>query len=170
MIYYFNGSDAVATDPQSVWTNDANAFDGSITTNANSTTSGDASSNFLKAEGTDAPTEGKSILQVKVRLYGLVAGGYPSITANVYTDALAELLGSCNSTSTVEGWGNFTILSVPSGGWTWQKIKNLEVKIFGASGTSYTIYRVEIDVTVSHDAFSNYNKYIQVGDGMSRSN
>lgn len=150
--YYFNGSDAAASDPNSAWTNDANAFDGSTSTFAETSTNGSVSSNFLKAEGTNAPTTGGAIVKVRARVYvgSLAGGGTGTVHAAIYTDALAELLGTPNRASATTGaWGNYVTLATPTGGWTWQKVNDLETKIYvvGEIAASNYAFRVEIEVT-----------------------
>lgn len=145
--YYFDGSDAAATDPNAVWTNDTNAFDGSILTSASSSTTGSASSNFLMAEGTNAPGSGGAIQSVRTRIYYDPTNA--DVTHNIYTDGLGELLFS-NSLGPVSspGWSNYSALTAPSGGWTWAGIQALEVKLFKSAGIGAAlVYRVEVEVT-----------------------
>jgi hypothetical protein len=110
--YYFDGSDAAATDPDVVWTNETNADDGSTATDATSITAGTATTNEIKIEGTNAPASGGNISLVKARIYGGHSG--------------------------LQEWGAWQNLSIPSGGWTWAKIQALEVGIFGTNGTVIT--------------------------------
>jgi hypothetical protein len=145
--YYFDGSDAGPTDPDNAWTNDANAFDGSTATDAITLTSGGVSSNFLLGEGTTAPSSGGVITQVRARIY--IGSGDDGTAAAIYTDSLAELLGTANSGS-ANNHGSYVSLSTPTGGWTWAKLQALEVKIyrpalFTINGSG--IARVEIEVT-----------------------
>lgn len=164
--YYFDGSDAAASDPDTVWTNDANAFDSDSTpsTYAYTSTVGSAASNYLKAEGTDAPSSYLSeITQVRAR----IAGG-----SNL--DSMA--------------WGSYTTLTKPTGGWTWSIVSSLETKIYAftsagtyvaaaiytdslgtllgtpscdlnASTTEYRVYKIEIEVTASDRSLSNNTTY-----------
>ena len=149
--YYFDGSDATATDPGAVWTNDANAFDGLTSTSASVNTTGSTASNFLLAEGTNAPITGGAISQVLARVYATTTSGEinPTMRAAIYTNALGELLGTPVKTG-AEGWGSYTALSTPSGGWTWQKVNDLEVKLYrdlGFDPLTSNAFRVEIEVT-----------------------
>ena len=149
--YYFDGSDAAATDPNSVWTNDADSFDGSTATSASVNTTGSTASNFLLAEGTNSPTTGGAISQVRARIYAITTSSdtNPTMSAAIYTNALGELLGTPLKAG-AEGWGNYLTLSTPSGGWTWQKINDLEVKIYRQAGILPLIsnaFRVEVEVT-----------------------
>lgn len=141
--YYFDASDAGATDPNSVWTNDANAFDGNTATSATVSVSGSTSSNYLKAEGTNAPSSGGNITQVRARVND--NSGSDIAEATIYTDGLAESLGSPQSPFGT-GWGSYVVLSTPSGGWTWVKVAALEVKIYSISGAG-GVTRVEVEVT-----------------------
>ena len=153
--YYFDASDAAATDPNGVWTNDANAFDGSTSTSASVDTTGSTSSNFLMAEGTNAPATapgtGTDVLSVRARVYADTTSGDidPDIRAAIYTDGLAELLGTPVKAGAV-GWGNYATLAIPTGGWTWAKVQSLETKIYRISGVVpgvSNVYRVEVEVT-----------------------
>ncbi len=121
VIYYFDGSDAAATDPNTAWSSDANAFDGNLTTAATQTTTSSQSSGFLKAEGTNATATGGPITQVRARVYGK---------------------GSSDGSAS---YGSYTTLSAPTGGWTWTKLDALEVQIdtnAAASGTAALIHAV----------------------------
>jgi hypothetical protein len=152
--HYFNASDAGPTDPGTVWTNDANAFDGLTSTIAATTTNGSVSSNYLQGDGTDAPTTGDSITLVKSRIFanpGTVTEG-ASVNAAIYSDGLGELLGTATKTSAAaSGWGDYLVLSTPSGGWTWQKINDLEVKCYLLNYVAGTpgVVRVEVDVSTT---------------------
>jgi hypothetical protein len=143
--YYFNASDAGPTDPGGVWTSDANAFDGNTGTFASTTTGGSTSSNYLMGEGTNAPTSGNTITQVRARIRASTADP-ETVSAAIYTDGLGELLGTPTRSNVVQGYGSYVILSTPSGGWTWQKINDLETKIY-LSNTSTFVSIVEIEVT-----------------------
>ena len=151
--YYFDESDATATDPNSVWTSDSNAFDGSISTNPLCSTDGSTSSNFLLAEGTNAPVNGGAISLVKARVHNRTPGvpqNSGSVEAAIYTDALGELLGTPNKDGDSPGYGSYATLSTPSGGWTWTKVQALEVKLYrtgGALANDTEPSRVEIEVT-----------------------
>ena len=105
--YYFDGSDAAATDPNAVWTNDANAFDGSISTFASTSAIGSTSTNYLMAEGTNAPASSDVINWVWARVYA--AGGEGTgVYAAIYTDGLAQLLGTAQALGFLSGgfWGS----------------------------------------------------------------
>lgn len=145
--YYFDVSDAGPTDPNSVFTNDANAFDGSIGTVAIASASGSTSSNYLLGEGTNAPSSGGGIMQVRARVNVAGAGG--DCFAAIYTDGLGELLGTPSETGggDFNGWGSYVTLSVPTGGWTWAKVQALETKIYFTTPSSNQVSKVEIEVT-----------------------
>lgn len=149
--YYIDGSDASATDPDSVWTNDANAFDSddptTPTTFASTSTTGSTASNYLMAEGTDAPSTGGPITQVRARMYSSVIASN-STTGHIFTDGLVEDLGNFVYSGSGAGWTSYTTLSTPTGGWTWTKVQSLEFKGYRSLGSSSTlIYRVDIEVT-----------------------
>lgn len=100
--YYFDASDAGPTDSGGVWTNDANAFDqdGAIPSTFAYTLTDDSP---LEGTGTTAPTTGDPIIFVEARVYGGGSQGKPS-------------------------WTNWFKLLLPSGGWTWQRVNDLEVE------------------------------------------
>jgi len=144
--YYFDISDGGATDADAVWTDpDSDVFDGSTLTYSQGATAGSTSSNFLFGAGTSAPTSGNTITQVRARIYAYNAG--TTTSAAIYTDGLGELLGTpTNNNSTGGGsWDSYATLSTPAGGWTWQKVNDLEVKVY-TSGNFSNVYKVEIEV------------------------
>lgn len=145
--YYFDGSDAGATDPNNVWSNDANAVDGNTGTTATTSTLGSNSSNFLKAEGTNAPSSGGRITQVRARTFSKSADYVTTTT--IFTDGLAESLGAVDAGG-LAGYTSYTTLSTPSGGWTWAKIQALEMKVFAVDANAAAISsRTEIEVTTA---------------------
>jgi hypothetical protein len=143
--YYFDASDAIASDPNSAWTNDGNAFDGSTATTAQTSSHSSVSSNFLMAEGTNAPASGSEITNVKMRIYGSGNSLGDTAKATAYTDGLIESLGEATQTGT--GYGSYVTLSVPTGGWTWGKVQSLEVKIYATiADTNVDVSKVELEV------------------------
>jgi hypothetical protein len=146
--YYFDASDAATSDPNGVWGSDASAFNGDTSTNAITSTAGDDSLNYLMGEGTNAPTSGRIIDSVRVRIYSTQVNGATS-NAKIYTDGLAEVLGTATNNSSTADYGSYVTLSTPSGGWTWQKINDLEIKLYQSGGTgspSIQVAKVEIQV------------------------
>jgi hypothetical protein len=132
--YYFDGSDAVATDDQAVWTDETNADDGATGTKATTSSIGSSTNNDIFIEGTNAPASGNSVFKVDARVHG--------------------------GTAASQAWGNWFTLDIPSGGWTFAKIQALEVAIWTnatpdlVACTIYTDSRGEAlntdtDVTVS---------------------
>ncbi len=151
--YYFDASDAAISDPNSVWTNDANAFDGNTATDTKSSANGTTASNFLLGEGTTAPTSGGSITQVRARIYTGSAIGVANEKATIYTNSLAESLGEVVGPIAGTGYGSYLTLTTPTGGWTWAKVNNLEAKIYRAqSDASGGAFRVEVEVTYGDTA------------------
>ena len=152
--YYFDGSDAAATDPGVVWTNDGNAFDSddptTPTTAATTSTSGNNSSNYLMAEGTNAPSSGGNIVNVYARLYSS-SNGVRRANYEIFTDGLAESLGTGAADQVAAEWSDYVLLSTPSGGWTWAKVQALETKIWEGVGTASTISVFRIEVRVIDD-------------------
>jgi hypothetical protein len=151
--YYFDASIAGPTDPNSKWTDDANAFDGEIgiLDSAFTQTAGSTSSNFLRGDGTTAPTSGDEITQVRARLNGgsNIVGPDHVARSAIYTESLGELLGTPNIANP-QGWSDYVVLSTPSGGWTWDKLNKLVVKCYGTNAEgvpTWRVRRVEIEVT-----------------------
>ncbi len=151
--WYFDGSDAAASDPNSVWSTDSSAFNGSLFDSASTSTAGSTSSNFLMAEGTNAPTSGDPIAKVEARMFE-GSDTTPSGSAAIYTNSLAELLGTAATSGATIGsdaWGPYTTLSTPTGGWTWQKVNDLEVKLYQTGGSGgIAVRRVEVRVTTGN--------------------
>lgn len=149
--YYFDGSDAAATDPNSVWTAEENIIDASDSTGGTVTTTGDTSTNYVMAEGTNAPASGGTIAGVRVRVFHDTTSSSASGEVKIYSDGLAELLAtvSVSSTST-DTYSSWTTLSTPSGGWTWAKVQALEFKAYRTSGAAtWRIFKIEISVLAS---------------------
>lgn len=144
-LYYMDASDAAVTDPGAAWSGDALAHDTDITTLASTATAGSTSSNFLMAEGTDAPSSGATILNV----YARVRAGTTSAQWNVviYSDALGATLATITGTNTTVAWSSWSLLTVPSGGWTWAKVAALEFKAFRSAGSgTFSLYKIQISV------------------------
>ena len=99
--YYFDASISGPTDPDTVWTDDAEAFDGSNESgdSAYTSTAGTSSTNELYATGTTATGTG-TITQVRVRQIDI---------ANIW---------------------DYVTLDTPTGGWSWTVLANLKVIIY----------------------------------------
>lgn len=153
LIYCFDGSDDVASDPDSAWFNEANAVSSSISDETYTTTLGSSSSNYLHAGGTNAPASGDSITRVDCRVLNYVTAGALG-TLTVYTDGLGESLGSVTlDRSTALAlpasmrWSDWAYLTAPAGGWTWAKVQGLEFKCWKSqAGTYVALTLVEIRV------------------------
>lgn len=143
-IYSFN--DSTPTDPDAVWSSDANAFDTNVGTFATVSTNGSVSTNFLRGDGTNAPSSGEAIISVQVRVNAFGSSG-DEINVAVYTASLGELLGTLTLTlSATSEWGGLLTLSTPSGGWTWAKVQALEVKLYTTVVATVGVSRVDIIV------------------------
>ncbi len=146
--YYFN--DTTPTDYDS-WTNDSNAFDGSLLTQAQTLVTGSESSNYLLGEDTDAVTTwGSTITSVKARFYGST-GGDGVCNAAIYETGVS--LGTAQKSGSL-GWGNYTNLSTPSGGWTWSKVQGLDARLYltGSSTPICNARKVEVLVESTNTA------------------
>lgn len=137
--YYFDGSDAAANDPDSAWTNETNADDGDVDTDATPNSTGTVSSNEITVEGTNAPASGENIIAVSARFYGNANFLNTAINMAVYTDggvASGVALGTSTKVNATEGYSTYTLLTVPSGGWTWAKVQALEAVIYCTGSTN----------------------------------
>ena len=143
--FYFNGS---ATDPGTVWTNDSNISDASLTTSATVATNGSVSSNYLQVDGTGAPGSGSTIRGVYARFYADTLSSTAEGRVAISTDTWAEVLVTISqSTTTTDSWTTWTELTVPTGGWTYSKVQNLECRAWRDSGSgTFRIYMVQIAV------------------------
>lgn len=155
--YYFDGSDTPASDGGSDWSNVTNADDGSTSTAA-STTAGDSS--FLSIGGTNAPSSGGAITQVRVRAYGAYEGNVNDYI-DIHTDGLGEFLaGFYINVAFTPDWSSYTTLSTPTGGWTWAKVQALEARVYtssiGPGPYSMDVRRIEIEVTTD-EKIIDYN-------------
>lgn len=177
--YYFDASIAGPTDADAIWTNDANAFDGSTSTVATAGNGagaiGSESSKFLYGAGTTAPTSGSNITQVRARIYHSPqnnAGSFTGVT-KIYTASLAETIGTITTSSTSAGYIAYVTLSTPSGGWTWTKVNELEVKTYqtASSAANEQMAVIEVEVTsvdlstVTTQAVSSIAQTTATGNG-----
>ncbi len=159
--YYFDSSDAAVSDPQGAWASPENIFDSDINTSSNTNATGSDVTNYAKGEGTNAPGTGDTITAVQVRIYGYgVDNRLEAVQINglVYTDGLAETLGTATVLSATPVWGSYTTLSTPSGGWTWAKVQALEAKVYMTDQPTFSPQvfpaKMEIQVTASSAATS----------------
>jgi hypothetical protein len=157
-LYYFDGSDAAVSDPNTVWTTETNiTADQSLTTFGTSTTNGSTASNFALAEGTNAPGSGATIANVYVRMHHKwgVSNGANAGELKVYSDALGELLATVaqSTTDTTAVWTSWSALTVPTGGWTWAKVQALEFKAYRTAGaTTFQISQIQVYVATAESA------------------
>ncbi len=150
--YYFDTSDAGPTDNDAVWSNDANAFDGGIVTNANTSTVGTKTTNELRGEGTTAPGSGGTLGDVFFRVrhvHGITSG---VMGFSIETDAAAEELLNDTDNASAAGSGvikqsSWFKLTAPTGGWTFAKIQSLEIIMWKDSGGgNMGVHKAEIFV------------------------
>jgi hypothetical protein len=146
LTYYLDGSDDAISDPDSAWSNEANVTDANYANYATCGATGSKTSNYLLAGGTDAPTSGDAITGVKARIYAYPDPGQ-TVSTTIYTDGLAEELGSVTKSGGSAGFSSYVDLSVPTGGWTWEKIAALEAKIYATAGqwAHYVQFDVGVD-------------------------
>lgn len=147
---YVDASNSGPTDAQSVWTNDSNAVDGSLSTYASVNTTGSATNNALVISGVNLPaTDPGSINQVYYRFYG-----NPESTGTIRVYAFMNggsiVVGGASRTTTTPGWSDWYQIV-----WfgqadidayhTWTNINTLEFKAFRQSGTAVCrLYGIEV--------------------------
>jgi hypothetical protein len=152
-IYYFDGSDAAVSDPNAVWFNETNITDTSITTYSDTSATGSTGGNYVMAEGTNAPGSGETIANVYCRQLNQWGASNAANRGDlvVYTDALGEALATIaqSTTTTTATWGSWTLLTTPSGGWTWAKVQALEFKAYRLAGGAGTFGIGQIQVYVA---------------------
>ena len=136
--FYFDASDAGPTDTGGDWDNDANAFDGSDSTEATSNASGN-----LSGEGTTAPTSGATIGDVQFRAYMNAEIG--AVTCDIDEDSVGGTQLGTVSQASLAGWTNWQTLTAPGGGWTWQKVNDLACE-FSTTSSNKDIRKVEVRV------------------------
>ena len=118
--------DASWADPESNWTNEANAIDGSYSTYATCALSG--SSNYLALTQDATPMFGDEIVAIFTRLRSATAD-----PANIVTWYYEDNLGQFSSQgNTSNDWSSTRLLS-PTGisEWTWPMLRDLEFRPYG---------------------------------------
>lgn len=163
--FYFDDSFVPWTDGDSVWEDEDNAFDGSISTYAYST---DIESG-LDSEGTNAVDDGiylTEITAVRSRIYGSAdVGGHirASISYDaVFLDYVYNYLDTGN-----EGWGTVATIEAPSGGWNWDNISELRAYITSQLevGRIYQIL-LEVDRSPVYGAARGISNGVATVDGI----
>lgn len=164
--FHFDASDAALVNHNSAWTADSNVFDSSSDSDGYTQVTGSTNSNYLLGEGTNAPISGGTINNVQVRIRTGISWSSEQMegSAAVYTNGLAELLGTAyvNSPSGYAVWGPYQTLDTPSGGWTWQKVNDLEVKIYGTivGNDGFSAAHIEVKVFSTNTASQNEIDYL----------
>lgn len=162
-LYYVDGHNGVS-DPQSVWTNDADAFDSIDTTSAYTTgNGGSVSTKYLQGQGTNAPTSGSAIIEVYGRAKYELPDGAAGENIHIYTSTalindsgnLAGVAGTTGSTGVYSG--GWSRLVVPTGGWDWSKVNGLVARAWATDNTSnlFKLRIVEINVISQPTETSN---------------
>ena len=145
--FYFDASISGPTDPNNVWSSESNAFNGNTSTDSFNSTNGSTSSNYLQGVGTTAYIDGGTIVQVRARVHGS-SNNAPTVHASIATDSShSEILGEATVSGVGNQWGSFTTLSAPTGGWTWEALRELAVRIYSTTEPQNTVTRVELEVT-----------------------
>ena len=137
------------------WANGLTIYDG-IFDSMSFSNSATSSSNYAVGRGTDISSiVGERPIQIRVRHYGGISDG--SIKNEIFTQGLSESLGFSIITNdpfpyNVSEW---SVISAPLGGWTWNNIENLESKLYLENNTvSGFVGYVEIEV-ISEEVIPN---------------
>jgi len=149
-VFYVDAHNGI-TDAQNVWANDANAFNGDITSSATTTTPGGATNNALTGLGTNADIVKYTgpITQVRTRIFGTP----PSSSAFLFgyvTGGPSALSGGVSpfvTGTTTASWGAWVNMNVPSGGWTWQKVKDIKGTFYSSAAGTAVAYQIQVEVT-----------------------
>jgi hypothetical protein len=151
-VYYFDASDnstpGTPDDPNNVWTDETNLANSNTADASSASANGSTSSNYAHLKGTTAPTSGNGIGAVRANFRASTTGT-STYEAKVYTSGLGELLGTIAASASPTG----VTLSAPTGGWTWQKLSDLEVKIYrvaaGDGLTTPSIIEISVEAGLS---------------------
>ncbi|HRP51834.1 MAG TPA: LamG domain-containing protein [Candidatus Dojkabacteria bacterium] len=160
--YYIDNSDnctagSSCQDPDSVWTDDANAFDGDNSTYAYATALGSSTTNYLRADGTNAPSTTSTIVSVKARAYGYSVSPSDTYIRVNTSSGYNDLYLSVNSPS----WTSYTTLTTPSGGWTWNEVQSISTRIWNeANVENHYIGKIEILVESTNPDAQNEIDYL----------
>ncbi len=153
---YFDASYSGPTDPDAVWTNDADAFDGSTATKASCATAGNFSLNELRGGGhTGSAATFDQILTARARFYWdePVAGALAILLWDTTFDILYRDIVSSGGGD----WTPWDKVADPAGGWTADEFDQLELVAYENAGGTVELYRCEIEWTYRPDVtFSVY--------------
>jgi hypothetical protein len=156
--FYFDGHSGI-TDPDAAWIVEENGFNGEVLTYAACGTLGTETSNELRGGGTNAPDySAQTITSVYVRVFATSNfGGVGDRTdIKIYTDGEAELLASLSYIDHTN-YSTYTLLTTPSGGWTWASLRELELVAWVVvSGGEQRIHKLELEVNTENTGESIY--------------
>lgn len=168
--YYFdahnNTVNGVPEDPQNAWSQEDQPFDGNTPVlntylATSDATLGSVNNKYLYARGTTAPTSGGNIASVRVRVVNSRGGGGTQPSMRFYTGGMAErltatVLGAPAGSGTVS-YGQYYALSTPRNGWTWQALRDLEVRIWdgigdGSLSASFSLIQLQVNTASDNNA------------------
>jgi hypothetical protein len=162
-VVYLDASVSGPTDPDSVWTNDANAFDGSTATSASTSTTGSATLNELKGQGHSAVNAAyNNVIASRVRVYADV-GALGTAIARIYEADEATALHQI-VVNTGPGWTSYTALFEPQQpGWTQTDFDEL-FGLYYLGSADCDIFRHEIEWTYRSDCQFDTVYYFDASD------
>lgn len=142
------------TDPQNVWTNEANLADSNDSTQATTSTNKSGSNNYVHLKQPSSLANSGLIGSVRIRLAGTSTAGSPNYEVNVYSDQAETNSLYVNNHALVSGTDVIINLPAPTdSGWTWGDVANIAVKIGQVSGGTGGIGTCELQVQTFAYAF-----------------
>jgi hypothetical protein len=155
---YFDASYSGPTDPDAVWTDDANAFDGSTATEAETGTAGTISTNELTGQGhTTSSAKWDNVLHARTRVYTSRTGTATGFWY-LYDQAGSWQYSNHGYSNPAPTWSPWLTVEEKFGGWTKDDFEQLNCLNFLSSGSGTVhSYRAEIEWTYAPNLnFSNY--------------
>ena len=128
------------------WSNAENLYDTNESSSAVAGQSGENNGNYGKTTNI-SEVPGATITQVRVAMKTTAIFSTDLEQVKIYTQGLGELLAHITNTHTSPAYGDWAILTVPSGGWSWDKVANLESNAFIDVKTWSEFYAIKIEVT-----------------------
>ncbi|HRO65764.1 MAG TPA: hypothetical protein PKU78_06080, partial [Candidatus Dojkabacteria bacterium] len=113
--------------------------------------------NYLRADGTNAPSTTSTIVSVKARAYGYSVSPSDTYIRVNTSSGYNDLYLSVNSPS----WTSYTTLTTPSGGWTWNEVQSISTRIWNeANVENHYIGKIEILVESTNPDAQNEIDYL----------
>lgn len=151
---YFNGT---VTDPNAVWTNDANIADNSLSTYASATTTSTQASGYIKIAGNthaSAPTTYSRVDGFWVRAYGYKGDANSiNVLLGLYNSSDTQIGLSINTAdyfTTTPGWGAWLYASAGDGELLVADVNGISTRV-SWSGTTSMIAIAKVEIRLWHN-------------------